>query len=63
MAPDYSPEALADKMSAEQRVSQFEIRDPAPVFEVVLILAALIAALAIAHYAEPIERWLAGLGL
>ena len=63
MAPDYSPEALADKMSAEQRVSQFEIRDPAPVFEVVLILAAVIAALTIAHYHEPIERWLAGFGL
>ena len=63
MAPDYSPEALADKMSAEQRINQFEIRDPAPVFEVVLILAALIAALLIGHYHEPIELWLAGLGL
>ena len=63
MAPDLSPEALADKMTAEQRVSQFVIADPAPVFEVVLILAALIAALLIGHYHEPIERWLAGLGL
>ena len=63
MAPDYSPEALADKMSAEQRINQFEIRDPAPVWEVVLILAALIAALTIVHYHEPIEIWLAGWGI
>ena len=63
MAPDYSPEALADKMSAEQRVSQFVIADPYPVFEVVLILAALIAALTIAHYAEPIAKLLAGWGI
>jgi hypothetical protein len=37
MGHDLSPEALADKMSAEQRVKQFVIADPAPVFEVVLI--------------------------
>ena len=63
MAPDYSPEALADKMSAEQRLNQFVIKDPAPVFEVVLILVALFAAFAIAHYHEAVEAWLAGLGL
>ena len=63
MAPDLSPEALADKMSAEQRVKQFVIADPAPVFEVVLILVALFAAFAIAHYHEAVEAWLMGLGL
>lgn len=63
MTPDLHPEALADKMTAEQRVSQFVIADPYPVWEVALILAAVIAALTIAHYHEPIERWLAGFGL
>ena len=63
MHHDLSPEALADKMSSEQRLSQFVIKDPAPVFEVVLILVALFAAFAIAHYAEAVEAWLMGLGL
>lgn len=63
MGHDLSPEALADKMSSEQRLSQFVIKDPAPVFEVVLILVALFAAFAIAHYAEAVEAWLMGLGL
>ena len=63
MGHDLSPEALADKMSAEQRVSQFEIRDPYPIVEAVLMIAAVLAALLVAHYAEPIEIWLAGVGL
>ncbi len=63
MAPDLSPEALADKMSAEQRLNQFVIQDPAPVFEVVLILVALVAAFAIAHYHDAVEAWLMGVGL
>jgi len=63
MAPDYSPETLADKMTAEQRVKQFVITNPAPVFEVAVVLIALLAAVLIAHYAEPIERFLAGLGI
>jgi len=33
------------------------------VFEVVLILVALFAAFAIAHYHEAVEAWLMGLGL
>ena len=53
MAPDLSPEALADKMSAEQRVSQFEIRDPYPIVEAALMIAAVLAALLVVHYAEP----------
>ena len=63
MHHDLHPEALADKMSSEQRLNQFVIKDPAPVFEVVLILVALFAAFAIAHYAEAVEAWLMGLGL
>ena len=63
MHHDLNPEALADKMSSEQRLSQFVIKDPAPVFEVVLILVALFAAFAIAHYHEAVEAWLAGFGL
>lgn len=63
MVPDHSPEALADKMTAEQRVNQFVITDPAPIFEVVLIVGAIIAALLVAHYAEQIERVLAGWGI
>lgn len=63
MGHDLSPEALADKMSAEQRVKQFVIQDPAPVFEVVLILVALVTAFVIAHYHEAVEVWLAGFGL
>ena len=63
MHHDLHPEALADKMSSEQRLNQFVIKDPAPVFEVVLILVALFAAFAIAHYHEAVEGWLIGLGL
>ena len=63
MGHDLSPEALADKMSAEQRVNQFVIKDPAPVFEVVLILVALVAAFVIVHYHEAVEAWLMGIGL
>lgn len=63
MGHDLSPEALADKMSTEQRVKQFVIRDPFPVVESFLIVAALTGALLIAYYAEPVEQWLAGFGL
>ena len=63
MAPDYSPEALADKMSAEQRLNQFVIRDPFPIVESCLIVAAMTGALLIAYYAEAVEAWLMGLGL
>lgn len=63
MGHDLSPEALADKMTAEQRLNQFIIRDPYPVVESCLIVAALTGALLIAYYAESVEQWLAGLGL
>lgn len=63
MAPDYSPEALADKMTAEQRVKQFTITNPYPVFELGVIIIAILAALMVAHYAEQLERILAGWGI
>ena len=44
-------------------MSQFEIRDPYPVVEAVLMIAAVLAALLVVHYAEPLEVWLAGFGL
>ena len=63
MHHDLSPEALADKMSAEQRLNQFVIRDPFPLVESCLIVASMTGALLIAYYAEAVEAWLMGLGL
>lgn len=63
MHHDLHPEALADKMSSEQRLNQFVIRDPFPIVESCLIVASMTGALLIAYYAEAVEAWLAGLGL
>lgn len=63
MHHDLHPEALADKMSSEQRLNQFVIRDPFPIVESCLIVASMTGALLIAYYAEPLEVWLAGFGL
>lgn len=59
MGHDLSPEALADKMSAEQRVKQFVISDPMPVWESAIIVACVLAMWLILHYAEPLKAWIA----
>ena len=61
MAPDYSPEALADKMTAEQRLAQFEWIEHDPLLTAICWTVGLIWCLlcwgVVAWYMDLLPNW------